>query len=73
MLEVLLVFSFNGQPEEISQTVFVTYEQCEEFVNTLVGDDVVNSDHGFNFVTSDGQHVKGQCIEMKEWFLKEST
>lgn len=73
MIEVLLVFSVNGAPEEISQTVFVSYEQCENFVNTLVGDDVVNSDYGFNFMTSDRQHFSGQCIEMKEWFLKNSS
>lgn len=71
MLEVLLIFSMNGGLEDISDTIFKSYEECENFVNTLVGDDVVNSDYGFNFIASDGVHFQGQCVEMKDWFLKQ--
>jgi len=71
MLEVLLVFSVNSAPLEISDRIFYSYEECTEFVNTIAGMDVVNSDHGFRFVASDGILFNGQCVEMKEWFLKQ--
>jgi len=71
MLEVLLVFSVNSGPQEISDRVFYSYEECTEFVNMIAGTDVVNSDHGFRFVASDGLLFDGQCIEIKEWFLKQ--
>jgi len=73
MLEILLVFSMNGEMEDISERIFVSYEECAEFVNTIADNDVVNSDYGFKFVASDGILFEGQCIEMREWFLKNST
>ena len=70
MLEVLLVFAVNSGPQEISDKIFYSYKECTEFVNTVAGMDVVNSDYGFRFVASDGMLFDGQCVEMKEWFLK---
>lgn len=70
MIEVLLIFSMNGGMDEISDRVFTSYEECAEFVNEVAQMDVVNSDYGFKFVASDGQLFEGQCIEMKQWFLK---
>lgn len=73
MLEILLVFSINGELPDISDRIFTTYDECAEFVNTLANDDVVNSDYGFRFLASDGVIFEGQCIDMKDWFLKESV
>ena len=70
MLEVLLIFSVNGGLEDISDRIFTSYEECSTFVNTLAQMDVVNSDYGFKFIASDGVLFEGQCIEMREWFLK---
>lgn len=70
MLEVLLIFSVNGGLEDISDKIFTSYEECSTFVNTLAQMDVINSDYGFKFVASDGVLFEGQCIEMREWFLK---
>lgn len=71
MIEVLLVFSVNGGLEDISDRVFTSYDECSEFVNTVAQMDVVNSDYGFKFVAHDGALFEGQCIEMREWFLKQ--
>ena len=73
MLEILLVFSINGGLEDISDRVFTSYDECVEFVNTVAQMDVVNSDYGFEFISEDAQLFRGQCIEMKEWFLKKGT
>lgn len=70
MFEILLVFSINGEPEDLSDRIFNSYEECATFVNTVVNQEVVNSDYGFRFVAPDGMLFSGQCIEMKEWFLK---
>lgn len=70
MLEVLLIFSVNGGLEDISDRIFTSYEECSTFVNTLAQMDVINSDYGFKFVASDGVLFEGQCIEIREWFLK---
>lgn len=70
MLEVLLIFSVNGGLEDISDKIFTSYEECSTFVNTLAQMDVINSDYGFKFVASDGVLFEGQCIEIREWFLK---
>lgn len=70
MIEVLLVFSINGGPEEISDRVFNSKEECVEFVNTLAQMEVVEDDYSFKFVASDGMLFKGECAAMKEWFLK---
>lgn len=73
MIEVLLVFSLNGGPEDLSDRVFTSYEECATFVNTIANMDVINSDYGFKFVASDGYLFEGQCIEMREWFLKKGV
>ena len=69
MLEILLVFSVNSAPLEISDRIFNSYEECVGFVNTVADMDVVKSDYKFRFVSLDGLLFDGQCIEMKEWFL----
>ena len=73
MLEILLVFSVNGAPTEVSDRVFVSYEECAEFVNTLAEQQVVNSDHGFKFLASDGVVFEGQCIDSKDWIIKQGV
>ena len=73
MIEVLLVFSINGGLENISDRVFTSYEECGTFVNTIAQMEVMNSDYGFKFVASDGYLFEGQCIEMREWFLKKGV
>jgi len=73
MIEVLLVFSINGGLENISDRVFTSYEECGTFVNTIAQMEVMNSDGGFKFVASDGHLFEGQCIEMREWFLKKGV
>ena len=71
MLEILLVFSINGEePPDISDRVFYSYEECAEFVNTIAGNPVINSDYGFRFIASDGILFEGQCIDQREYFLK---
>ena len=70
MLEILLIFSVNGGLEDISDKIFTSYEECSTFVNTLAQMDVVNSDYGFKFIASDGVLFEGQCVEIREWFLK---
>jgi hypothetical protein len=51
MLEILLVFSVNGAPLEISDRIFNSYEECVGFVNTVADMDVVESDYKFRFVS----------------------
>ena len=70
MIDVLLVFSINGAPEEISDRIFYSKQECVEFVNQVAQMDVVNKDYTFKFVANDGMLFTGQCAEMKEWFLK---
>lgn len=71
MIEILLVFSIGGATPSISDRIYNSYEECESFVNALVGMDVVKSDYTFEFYASDAVLFKGQCVEMKEWFLKD--
>lgn len=73
MLEILLVFAVGAGPDNISDRVFYSYEECAEFVNILAGQPVVNSDYGFSFYGSDGVLIQGQCIGMKDWFLKKEN
>ena len=70
MIEILLIFSINGGLEDISDRIFNSYEECTNFVNTVANMDVVNSDYGFKFIASDGALFEGQCVDMREWFLK---
>ena len=73
MLEILLVFSINGGLPDISDRIFTSHDECAEFVNMLAENEVVNSDYGFKFIASDGVIFEGQCIEMKDWFLKQGV
>ena len=70
ILEVLLVFSVNNGHEEISDRIFESHGECAEFVNMLAQEDVVNSDYGFRFISTDGVLFDGQCIEKKDYTLK---
>ena len=70
MLEILLVFSINGGREDISDRIFTSKTECAEFVNTLAQMGVVDEIGKFKFIANDGAMFKGQCVEMKEWFLK---
>ena len=69
MLEILLVFVITGYEPNVSDRVFSSYEECAEFVNQLAGKYVVNSDYGFDFLTSDNLVVSGQCISKEDWGL----
>lgn len=73
MLEILLVFMANGGQVEVSDRVFESFQECATFVDTLAGQRVVNSDFGFDFLSSDGIHFSGQCIEKSDYFLEESV
>ena len=70
MVEILLVFSVNGGLEDISDRIFNSKAECSEFVNTLAQIEVVDDQGKFKFIANDGAMFKGQCVEMKEWFLK---
>ena len=70
MIEVLLVFAINSGPEEISDRIFYSKQECAEFVNTIAQMNVVKDDYTFKFVANDGMLFRGQCAAMKEWFLK---
>ena len=70
MIEVLLVFAVNGAQLELSDRIFLSYTECKDFVNDVANTEVVKDDYKFKFVASDGMLFEGQCIEMKEWFLK---
>ena len=70
MIEILLVFSINGSLEDISDRIFTSKTECAEFVNTLAQMEVVDEVGKFKFIANDGAMFKGQCVEMKEWFLK---
>ena len=71
MIEILLVFTMNSGVEQISDRIFTSFNECSEFVNTLAQKDVVNSDYAFRFISFDGALFEGQCIESKDWFLKQ--
>lgn len=67
MLEILLFFQVGNYEPSISDKVFTSFEECTMFVNETARNDVVNSDYGFSFLTSDGMIVVGQCIERSEY------
>lgn len=73
MIEILLVFSINGSLEDISDRIFTSKTECAEFVDALAQMEVVGNDGKFKFIANDGAIFKGQCVEMKEWFLKKGT
>lgn len=72
ILEILLVFSINGSPNEISDRIFESYEECSEFVNEVAQGTVVNSDFSFQFLSVDQLLFEGQCISKEDyWKSKE--
>ena len=72
ILEILLVFSVNGSPHQISDRIFESYEECSEFVNTVAQGTIVNSDFSFQFLSMDQMLFEGRCIsEEKYWKSKE--
>ena len=68
ILEVLLVFSVNGAPNEVSDRIFESYEECAEFVNEVAQDNVVNSDFAFQFLSIDQLLFEGQCISVEDYW-----
>ena len=69
MMEILLVFVMTGYEPTVSDRIFTSYDECKGFVNTLAQQEVVNSDYGFEFYTSDGLFVSGQCIAREDYQL----
>ena len=70
---IILVFSVNAQPYEISQRPFTSLEECREFVNQLAQTDVFTNENDFRFITTDGWTYVGQCIEATEYMSKEEV
>lgn len=68
ILEILLVYSVNGAPNQISNRVFESFEECAWFVNEVARDTVVNSDYAFRFLAQDGILFEGQCIDKKDYY-----
>lgn len=68
MLEILLVFSINSAPPEVSDRVFASFEECAEFVNEVADGDVVNSDYAFRFLSSDQLLFQGQCMDSEDYW-----
>ena len=72
ILEILLVFSINGSPNDISDRIFESYEECADFVNEVAQGTVVNSDFSFQFLSVDQLLFEGQCISKEDyWKSKE--
>ena len=64
---ILLVFSMNDLPLQISQTKYQSLDDCADFVETLAGMPVIENDYSFEFKSiepTDGSvHTfAGQCI-----------
>ena len=63
---VLLVFSMNDLPPQVSQTKYHTLDECADFVDMIAGKPVIDSEYKFDFISvdpSDGSlhRFKGQC------------
>ena len=70
MLEILLVFMVSNGPLEISDRIFNSHTECEEFVNAVAGMEVVEDDYTFRFITDQGMLFEGECVSMKKWFFQ---
>ena len=70
MKEILLVFAINGGLTDISDKIFTSVDECKQFVNTLANMEVFNKANEFKFIASDGALFEGECVDMREWFLK---
>ena len=67
---IILVFSVNAQPYEISERPFTSLEECREFVNTIAQTEVFLNKNDFRFITVDGWTYVGQCIEVDKYMSK---
>lgn len=68
---IILVFSVNAQPYEISQRPFTSLEECRWFVNELAQTEVFINENDFRFVTTDGWTYVGQCISVEDYMSKD--
>ncbi len=64
---VLLVFSMNELPLQVSQTKYQTLDECADFVELLAGMPVIDNNYSFKFESiepTDGSiHTfAGQCV-----------
>jgi len=64
---ILLVFSMNDLPPQVSQRQFVTLDECADFVELLAGKPVVDDEYHFEFESmepSDGSisTFQGRCV-----------
>ena len=64
---IILVFSVNAQPYEISEKPFTSLEECQTLVNTLAQKNVFTNENDFRFITEDGWTFVGQCISLEEY------
>lgn len=74
---IALVFSLTSmqdptfsQGPEVSDREFKSHQECEEFVNTLAGTDVVDEKFEFEFSSSDGLIFTGGCYTAEELLEK---
>ena len=74
-MEILLVYmmTYVSDPRasvgpQVSDRIFSSTEECEDFVNTLAGDDVFK-DNRFKFVAQDGIIFHGGCMTPFEYEL----
>ena len=68
---VLLVFSMNDLPPQVSQTKYHTLDECADFVEMLAGKPVIDNEYSFEFHSiepSDGSvsTFRGQCVVESE-------
>ena len=64
---IVLLFSMNELPLQVSQTKYRTLDDCADFVETLAGMPVIENDYSFKFQSiepTDGSvHTfSGQCV-----------
>ena len=74
-MEILLVYMMvhMNNPEasvgpQVSDRIFSSTEECEDFVNTLAGADACK-DNRFKFVAQDGIKFHGGCMTPFEYKL----
>ena len=68
---ILLVFSMNDLPLQVSRTKYHTLDECADFVEMIAGKPVIDNEYSFEFSSiepSDGSlHTfKGQCVVESE-------
>jgi hypothetical protein len=60
----------NGSPEQVSERIFDSLDECKEFVETIANNPVVNSDYSFRFMAIDGIVFEGQCVSKEDFELR---